>query len=74
MRVWYGYLDKKFGSVTKVAAFKKVALDQLLFAPSFLVIFLTTLGVTQGKSSREIKAQIENDYVDIIITNWTVSI
>lgn len=73
MRVWYGLLDRKFGSATKVGALKKVAADQLLFAPSFLVVFLSALGLLQLKKVDEITAQINKDYKDIILTNWTVS-
>ena len=66
-------MDRNFGSVTKIAAVKKVALDQLLFAPLFVATFLTILGTTQRKSSREIKNQFEKDYVDIILSHWMVS-
>lgn len=53
-------------------ALKKVAFDQGIFAPCFLGSFLTVLGVTQGNSPQKIKEEIKNNYVDIILTNWTV--
>ncbi|MCL4124989.1 UNVERIFIED_CONTAM: hypothetical protein GTU68_005128 [Idotea baltica] len=72
LRVWYSFLDKKFGSKSKLGVLKKVAVDQLVFAPCFLGLFLTVVGVTQKKTVQEIQTQIKNDYKDIILTNWTV--
>ncbi|XP_027225233.1 protein Mpv17 isoform X1 [Penaeus vannamei] len=72
LKVWYGILDRRIGSGSTVRALKKVAFDQGIFAPCFLGSFLTVLGVTQGNSPQKIKEEIKNNYVDIILTNWTV--
>ena len=73
MKVWYGVLDRQFGSATKVAAFKKVILDQGLFAPAFCLSFLSINYTLQGKSFEKTKQLIKRDYVDILIVGWSVS-
>lgn len=72
LKVWYGVLDKKFGSLGKTGTLKKVFVDQAFFAPSFIVVLLTSLGVLQGKPLIEIKEQIQRDYTDILIAGWMV--
>ncbi|XP_045104110.1 protein Mpv17-like isoform X1 [Portunus trituberculatus] len=69
---WYGLLDCKFGSGKGISAVKKVASDQLIFAPSFLGAFLSVLGITQGHSVAQIQQEIKTNYKDIILTNWSV--
>uniref|UniRef100_A0A2P2I5S7 Mitochondrial inner membrane protein Mpv17 n=1 Tax=Hirondellea gigas TaxID=1518452 RepID=A0A2P2I5S7_9CRUS len=72
LRVWYGVLDRKFGSLGRAAALKKVFFDQAFFAPSFLVVFLGSLGLMQGKTANEVQKQIKKDYIDIVIAGWMV--
>ncbi|KAK8386602.1 hypothetical protein O3P69_017827 [Scylla paramamosain] len=69
---WYGLLDHKFGSGKGISAFKKVASDQLIFAPSFLGVFMSVLGITQGHSIPHIQQEIKTNYKDIILVNWSV--
>ncbi|KAA0196634.1 hypothetical protein HAZT_HAZT003016 [Hyalella azteca] len=72
LKVWYGYLDRWFGAQGRRGAFKKVLVDQALFAPTFTVVFLTSLGVLQRKSFGQIKEQIKRDYVDIVLAGYMV--
>lgn len=53
-------------------AVKKVAADQLIFAPGFLVIFITALTLLNGGNMRTIKNKLDLEYTDIILTNWTI--
>ncbi|XP_017768004.1 PREDICTED: protein Mpv17 [Nicrophorus vespilloides] len=71
LTVWYGFLAKRFGSVGGGSvALKKMACDQLLFAPCFIVVFLTALGLVQRKPLDSIQKDITRDYKDILITNY----
>ena len=50
----------------------KVAMDQALFAPSFLCVFVTAVSTLQGLGIREIKENLSQNYVDIVLTNWKI--
>ncbi|XP_050728735.1 protein Mpv17-like [Eriocheir sinensis] len=69
---WYGFLDQKLGSRKRISAFKKVALDQGIFAPSFLGVFMCVLGGSQGHSMAQIEQEIKTNYKDILLVNWSV--
>ncbi|KAK4306710.1 hypothetical protein Pmani_021491 [Petrolisthes manimaculis] len=69
---WYGFLDGKFGSGKGISALKKVACDQGIFAPSFLAVFMTVLGVTQGNSVTQIQEDVKKNYKDVLLVNWSV--
>ncbi|VEN58513.1 unnamed protein product [Callosobruchus maculatus] len=70
---WYRILSHRLGDVgTTTIAVKKVALDQLIFAPSFLAIFVATVSTVDGKSWNETKKQLTQKYSDIYLTNLTI--
>lgn len=71
LRGWLLTLDRTFKG-TKMAAFKMVACDQLLFAPTFLPFFLGTMGVLRRESFKELSDKIKKEYMDILITNWKI--
>lgn len=71
MTVWYRVLAKYIGTTGKDVALKKVLLDQLIFAPTMMVIFLSTLSIIQHRPCK-ILEKIERDYVDIMIANYRV--
>lgn len=50
----------------------KVVLDQLLFAPFGLMLFLVSLGIVQGKMSGEIKQILSEDFLEILTANYKV--
>ena len=50
----------------------KVAMDQALFAPSFLCVFVTAVSTLQGLGIKEIKENLSQNYVDIVLTNWKI--
>jgi protein Mpv17 len=70
---WYGLLDKHIKGRNKaVITLKKVALDQIIFAPIFLGAFLGTLGVLQGQSVAQIEKKVKNEYTDVLKTNYKI--
>lgn len=77
MVLWYRLLAGRvrFGNPTN-AVLARVALDQLLFAPTFLAIFYLYNGVadTAGDSVdfTEIKERMNNSYLDTLKTNWLI--
>lgn len=68
---WYIRLQKIFGK-SKLAPFKMVAVDQLVFAPVFPPFFLGVMGLMKGDSFSVIKQKIQKDYLDILTSCWSV--
>lgn len=72
IRSWYMVLEKIVKFQGPKAALSKMALDQALFAPSFLVVFVTAASTLQGLSLQDIKKNLDDNYVDIVLTNWKI--
>uniref|UniRef100_U5ETK0 Mitochondrial inner membrane protein Mpv17 n=1 Tax=Corethrella appendiculata TaxID=1370023 RepID=U5ETK0_9DIPT len=73
LRLWYGFLDKNIvGKNKSVTTLKKVAFDQLIFAPMFLGTLLSTIGLLQGHNVNEVKTKLKHEYKDILVTNYYV--
>ncbi|XP_050101196.1 protein Mpv17 [Anopheles aquasalis] len=75
LRKWYGVLDRHIGSSggsKAITTLKKVALDQLIFAPIFLGTLIGTIGMLQGNNLKEIKRKLNHEYTDILLTNYYV--
>lgn len=72
LRFWYGFLNKHVGSQGTTVVLKKVALDQLVFAPIFLGFLLGVLGAMQGQTMDENVKNIKRDYLDVLANNYKV--
>ncbi|KAK2726192.1 protein Mpv17-like [Artemia franciscana] len=72
VRAWYNALDKIIGPLAKRAALKKMAADQLFFAPSFLTIFVSYMALTQGGGKQEIIQKLKKEYLQILTTNYKI--
>ncbi|KAB0796496.1 hypothetical protein PPYR_10557 [Photinus pyralis] len=70
LTTWYRFLDKCLGNKGASAVLKKVAFDQGLFAPSFIVVFLTSLAIVQQKNIKSSIDELKMNYKDILITNY----
>lgn len=71
-RRWYGILDKHIGSKGGTVVLKKVACDQLLFAPTFLAVLLSAIGFSQGRDIQNLTAKLKNEYPDILLSNYKI--
>lgn len=73
LRLWYGFLNNfyKTGSKT-IITLKKVATDQLVFAPIFLGSLLTVIGTLQGNSPGKVVSKLQKEYPDILASNYKV--
>jgi len=72
IRTWYLFMEKVVKFQGTKAVVTKVAMDQALFAPSFLCVFVTAVSTLQGLGLREIKENLSANYVDIVLTNWKI--
>jgi hypothetical protein len=70
---WYGYLEKTFGPSTKKNLAKKVAADQLMFAPFFYASVLAVIeGSRNGRDWDKTKSYVRSIWKDVITTNWMI--
>ncbi|KAK5634918.1 hypothetical protein RRF57_010630 [Xylaria bambusicola] len=68
--IWFKILSKRVVLPNKNAEIlARVACDQLLFAPVFIGVFLSSMGVLEGSSPKE---KLDKSYVDTLQTNWMV--
>ncbi|XP_046441007.1 protein Mpv17-like [Daphnia pulex] len=72
IRGWYNVLDRYIKSPGVKGVLLKVSVDQLLFAPTFLVIFLSTMGTLNGEGPKQISTRVKQDFPEILVTNWKV--
>lgn len=70
-RTWYVGIDKFFKGST-LAPVKMMLCDQLLFAPSFLTFFLTSMGLLRGDEPSVILKKYKEDIIPVLITNWKI--
>ncbi|XP_059158767.1 mpv17-like protein 2 isoform X2 [Physella acuta] len=57
---WYIFLNNKFPGRSTKAIVQKVLLDQFIFSPVCVTIFLVTVGICEGRSLDQLK----NDFKD----------
>ncbi|KAI9332808.1 integral membrane protein mpv17 pmp22 family [Obelidium mucronatum] len=71
--LWYPFLQKniKLGTETKNVV-ARVVLDQTLFAPTFLGIFITSTTLMNGHSFADVKTRLKDGYSEALINNWKV--
>ncbi|XP_057668341.1 protein Mpv17-like [Diorhabda carinulata] len=70
LSIWYKFLSRKLGDKGKFVVLKKVAADQLLFAPPFQIGLITVINSLQGRDFDFIKNQIRQKYTDILLTGY----
>jgi len=61
------------GSSAFKVAMTKMAADQLLFAPSFIVVLVGVVSYGQGLKTHQVVEKIEDSYLDILINNYKAS-
>jgi len=65
--LWYGFLASRFPGTTFLAVAKRLAVDQVVFAPIFLSTFLSSLYLMEMKSSKTTAAQNYDEPIGIEI-------
>ena len=71
MHIWYTSLDKivKTASSMKAAA-SKMLLDQSLFLPPYIIVFIVIMSVLRLEDRTEIKSKVERDFKPILTTSY----
>jgi len=66
---WFAFLNRRVSGSSFMAAFKRVVLDQIIFAPFMIPSIMTNLMLLEGRSTTEIKDKLIRDVPDAYITN-----
>jgi hypothetical protein len=72
---WFSFLSRAF-PITKTAAFgpamKRVAMDQLVFAPFGIACFFTVMTVTEGGGKRAVAHKLRDMYIPTLKANFMI--
>ncbi|TLD30785.1 hypothetical protein PspLS_02276 [Pyricularia sp. CBS 133598] len=72
---WFKFLEKTF-PITKTAAFgpamKRVAMDQLVFAPFGIAAFFTAMTIAEGGGRRAVQNKLRDMYVPTLKANFAI--
>lgn len=68
LHYWYGALFRAFPRQVVL----RVAVDQLLFAPAFLVTFLSWLWTLEGDKSTTLLPRLKENVPSIVVANWSL--
>ncbi|KAI8897353.1 hypothetical protein BC833DRAFT_594093 [Globomyces pollinis-pini] len=73
MITWYRFLNLKVVIANpQKALLTRVAMDQLLFAPTFMAIFFTYNGYMEGEDWEGIKNRLRKGYPSALVGNYTL--
>lgn len=68
---FYGFLDDKFPGTEGTTVATKVAIDQILWAPVFTMMFFAYNSLLEGKSLEEYFAKLRSDLVTGVRGSWS---
>ncbi|KAG3118303.1 hypothetical protein PI124_g1373 [Phytophthora idaei] len=71
LHVWYGFLGSRLPGVSTTAVAKRLALDQLGFAPTFLPVILSSVLALEGHAE-DIPNKLRADWWPLTKANWVV--
>ncbi|CAI9780460.1 unnamed protein product [Fraxinus pennsylvanica] len=69
LHFWYLYLSKLITKPGASGAFMRLLLDQFLFAPTFIGVFLSTLVTLEGRPSHVIP-KLQQEWFSSVLANW----
>lgn len=73
LRKWYGLLDRRVTAKTPAGkTLQKVFFDQFVLAPFFLASLVSVIGLSQHQNISHVRQKLENEYVDILLSNYYV--
>jgi peroxisomal membrane protein 2 len=68
---WYGFLSTKIVGNTMFAAVKRVAIDQSIFAPCIIPVFLGGMLILDGKPE-QVVPKLKADWWDTMLANYSL--
>ena len=69
-RTWYMALDKIVGTRVPYFGLKKMAIDQICFAPPFMASVVSLLRLSNGENLDQVWNSLKRDYLRLLIGNY----
>ncbi|KAL1819814.1 hypothetical protein DCAR_0416131 [Daucus carota subsp. sativus] len=69
LHFWYLYLSKLVTTPGASGAFLRLVIDQFIFAPTFVGVFLSTLLTLEGRPS-QVMQKLQQDWFSSVLANW----
>ncbi|KAF7803965.1 protein sym-1 [Senna tora] len=69
LHLWYLYLSRLVTLPGASGAFLRLLLDQFLFAPAFIGVFLSTLVTLEGRPS-QVVPKLQQEWFSAVLANW----
>lgn len=69
---WYQFLDRTFPGKALGVVMKKIVLDQIIFSPINISIFLLTLGYLEGSSIKTVGKELKEKGAQLLKAEWIV--
>ncbi|XP_076953386.1 protein sym-1-like [Bidens hawaiensis] len=69
LHFWYLYLSKLVTTTGASGAFIRLIIDQFIFAPTFIAVFLSTLITLEGRPS-QVLLKLQQEWVSSVTANW----
>jgi protein Mpv17 len=76
---WNIFLERRFpscsaqmGKLSIKSLSKRVAADQLIMAPLGLGLFISAMGLMEGRSPRQVEERFQDLYGPLLLANWKV--
>ena len=67
---FYGFLDRMLPGTMMKTVWQKVGIDQIAWNPIFGIVFFTSLGLMEGKSTDQITDKIKADLPTAVTGSW----
>ncbi|CAM9679690.1 unnamed protein product, partial [Ectocarpus fasciculatus] len=71
LHYWYGYLARNFAENSMLNVLKRLALDQLVFTPGFITVFMSSVLVLDGRPEN-IPEKLSSDFFTTLMANYSV--
>lgn len=69
LHFWYLYLSKLVTITGASGAFVRLIIDQFIFAPAFIGVFLSTLVTLEGRPS-QVLPKLQQEWLSSVVANW----
>lgn len=73
---WYSFLERKTAHLAQRSVWKyiaaKVAADQLIFEPPYLLLFFSLTSIMEGHTLHQIRSKLKQDYLSTFIVDCQV--
>eukprot|EP00937_MAST-01D_sp_MAST-1D-sp2_P003945 g3945.t1 len=72
LHVWYGVLGRLLPRPGTVGAVQRMALDQGMFAPTFIPVFISSLMILEGKPISAVPGEVKKAWWPAVTGNWGI--